>query len=68
MCTLTNSALTTTIVGNAKAVITTALGAALFGKVGLEALGWLGIVVNTTGGVLYSAVKYREAAERQTFK
>lgn len=61
-CTLTNSALTTTIVGNAKAVVTTALGAVLFGKVMLDALGWLGVCVNTTGGVLYSVAKYREIA------
>ena len=36
MCTLVNSALTTTIVGNAKAMVTTALGAVLFGRVQLQ--------------------------------
>lgn len=63
-CTLTNSALTTTIVGNAKAVFTTMLGAILFGKVALDALGWLGVCINTAGGVLYSVAKYRESANR----
>ena len=64
VCTLTNSALTTTIVGNAKAVLTTFLGAVLFGKVGLQPLGWLGIAVNTAGGVGYSVAKYREHGAR----
>lgn len=59
-CTLVNSALTTTIVGNAKAVATTILGAAIFGRVGLDALGWLGVGLNTIGGVLYSVAKYAE--------
>ena len=44
-----------------KAVFTTMLGAVLFGRVGLQPLGWLGIAVNTLGGVLYSVAKYREA-------
>jgi solute carrier family 35 protein len=64
MCTLTNSALTTTIVGNAKAVVTTVLGSVLFGRVGLRPLGWLGVVVNTGGGVLYTLAKYRERHAR----
>lgn len=59
-CTLVNSALTTTIVGNAKAVAATALGAVLFGRVGLSPLGWLGVCVNTAGGVLYSVAKIVE--------
>jgi len=60
MCTLVNSALTTTIVGNAKAVATTALGALLFGSVGLQPLGWAGVGINTAGGVLYTVAKSRE--------
>ena len=32
----------------------------LFGRVGLKPLGWLGVVINTGGGVLYSLAKYRE--------
>ena len=66
MCTLTNSALTTTIVGNAKAVVTTALGAALFSSAskGLKPLGWVGICVNTAGGIMYTAAKYHESAAR----
>ena len=65
MCTLVNSALTTTIVGNAKAVATTALGALLFGRVGLRPLGWVGVCVNTAGGLLYSVAKYTERARAQ---
>jgi len=64
MCTLVNSALTTTIVGNAKAVATTALGAVLFGRVGLEPLGWFGVLVNTAGGVLYTVAKFQERKPR----
>ena len=64
MCTLVNSALTTTIVGNAKAVATTIFGAMLFGRVGLETLGWIGVGVNTAGGVLYSIAKFNERARK----
>ena len=63
-CTLVNSALTTTIVGNAKAVATTMLGAVLFGKVGLDTLGWVGVGLNTAGGVFYSLAKYAEKSPR----
>ena len=67
MCTLTNSALTTTIVGNAKAVLTTAIGAVVFGasSKGLKPLGWLGICINTAGGVMYTVAKYREQRGRK---
>lgn len=64
MCTLTNSALTTTIVGNAKAVFATLGGSVLFGRVGLKPLGWLGVAINTLGGAIYSLAKYREARSK----
>jgi solute carrier family 35 protein len=58
--TLVNSALTTTIVGVLKGVVSTVLGFFLLGGVELTALGFLGIVINTTGGVWYSLAKFYE--------
>ncbi|KAG7672886.1 hypothetical protein Ndes2526B_g08358 [Nannochloris sp. 'desiccata'] len=60
LCTLLNSALTTTIVGALKGVIVTALGFFLLGGVKYKsALNIFGIAVNAFGGTLYSVVKYR---------
>jgi solute carrier family 35 protein len=60
LCTLLNSALTTTIVGTLKGVIVTVLGFFLLGGVPHHsALNISGIVVNALGGTLYSIIKYR---------
>ena len=64
VCTITNSATTTLIVGNMKAIVTTWLGFVLFGHVRLEPLGWLGIALNTAGGIMYSYFKHREARDK----
>ncbi|GAB2276294.1 UDP-galactose/UDP-glucose transporter 7 [Dionaea muscipula] len=60
LCTVVNSALTTTIVGVLKGVGSTTLGFFLLGGVEVHALNVTGLVINTAGGVWYSYAKYRE--------
>ena len=60
LCTLANSALTTTVVGVLKGVASTLLGFFLLGGVKLSALHVAGITINTSGGVAYSCVTYQE--------
>ena len=61
LCTITNSALTTTIVGVLKGVVSTALGFFLLGGVKQPSfLNVAGILINTIGGVWYSYVKWRQ--------
>ena len=61
LCTLTNSALTTTVVGVLKGVVSTGLGFFLLaGGVAPSATQLLGIIGNTAGGVFYSLVTFRE--------
>ncbi|KAA8525752.1 hypothetical protein F0562_007597 [Nyssa sinensis] len=58
LCTIVNSALTTTIVGVLKGVGSTTLGFVLLGGVQVHALNVTGLVINTAGGVWYSYAKY----------
>jgi len=58
LCTKCNSALTTTIVGVMKGVVSTALGFFLLGGVKVHTLNMLGIVLNSLGGVWYAKLKY----------
>lgn len=60
LCTLVNSALTTTIVGVLKGVGTTAFGFILLGGVQVHALNVTGLIINTAGGVWYSCAKYQQ--------
>lgn len=60
LCTIVNSALTTTIVGVLKGVGSTTLGFVLLGGVEVHALNVTGLVINTVGGVWYSYAKYQE--------
>lgn len=60
LCTIVNSALTTTIVGVLKGVGSTSLGFFLLGGVQIHALNVIGLVINTAGGVWYSLAKYHE--------
>ncbi|WOK94051.1 UDP-sugar transporter [Canna indica] len=60
LCTIVNSALTTTIVGVLKGVGSTTLGFILLGGVEVHALNVIGLVINTTGGVWYSYAKYQQ--------
>lgn len=58
LCTIVNSALTTTIVGVLKGVGSTTLGFFILGGVQVHALNVTGLVINTAGGVWYSYAKY----------
>lgn len=60
LCTIVNSALTTTIVGVLKGVGSTTLGFVLLGGVQIHGLNVTGLVINTAGGVWYSYAKYQE--------
>ncbi|GMG99251.1 hypothetical protein Nepgr_001091 [Nepenthes gracilis] len=60
LCTVINSALTTTIVGVLKGVGSTALGFFILGGVEFHALNVIGLAINTAGGVWYSYAKYQE--------
>ena len=65
LCTECNSALTTTVVGVIKGVLSTALGFVLLGGVRTNATNILGILLNTCGGVWYSRIKYLEKAAKR---
>ncbi|OMO90598.1 hypothetical protein COLO4_19013 [Corchorus olitorius] len=60
LCTIVNSALTTTIVGVLKGVVSTTLGFVLLGGVQVHGLNVTGLVINTAGGVWYSIAKYQQ--------
>ncbi|XP_048436539.1 UDP-galactose/UDP-glucose transporter 7-like [Pyrus x bretschneideri] len=60
LCTIVNSALTTTIVGVLKGVGSTTLGFVVLGGVQVHVLNVTGLVINTAGGVWYSFAKYQQ--------
>lgn len=60
LCTIVNSALTTTIVGVLKGVGSTTFGFVLLGGVEVHALNVMGLVINSAGGVWYSYAKYQQ--------
>ncbi|KAI5673078.1 hypothetical protein M9H77_13442 [Catharanthus roseus] len=60
LCTIVNSALTTTIVGVLKGVGSTVFGFVLLGGVQVHALNVTGLVINTAGGLWYSYAKYQQ--------
>ncbi|XP_027942209.1 UDP-galactose/UDP-glucose transporter 7 [Vigna unguiculata] len=66
LCTIVNSALTTTIVGVLKGVVSTTLGFFLLGGVQVHALNVSGLVINTAGGVWYSFAKYQQKKSKST--
>ena len=59
LCTMHNSALTTTIVGVMKGVVAVLLGF-FIDTVAIHPLNVCGVCLNTAGGVWYSVAKYRE--------
>lgn len=65
LCTIVNSALTTTIVGVLKGVGSTTLGFVLLGGVQVHALNVTGLMINTAGGVWYSYAKYQQKKSKQ---
>ncbi|KAK9824238.1 hypothetical protein WJX72_008863 [[Myrmecia] bisecta] len=60
LCTMHNSALTTTIVGVLKGAVATLLGFFLLGGVKFHVLNVLGIAINTGGGAWYTLIKYQQ--------
>lgn len=60
LCTTMNSALTTSLVGVVKGVLTTIIGFFTFGGIPVTVLVLLGVFLNTFGGALYSYAKYAE--------
>ncbi|KAL3498251.1 hypothetical protein ACH5RR_040983 [Cinchona calisaya] len=60
LCTIVNSALTTTIVGVLKGVGSTTFGFILLGGVQVHTLNITGLIINTTGGMWYSYAKYQQ--------
>lgn len=66
LCTIVNSALTTTIVGVLKGVGSTTLGFFILGGVQVHFLNVSGLVINTLGGLWYSLAKYQEKVKNKT--
>ncbi|GIL68560.1 hypothetical protein Vafri_21813 [Volvox africanus] len=58
LCTQMNSALTTSIVGVLKGAVSSVLGFFLLGGVKFHIVNVAGIVMNTVGGIWYSAIQY----------
>ncbi|KAF6149091.1 hypothetical protein GIB67_018669 [Kingdonia uniflora] len=65
LCTIINSALTTTIVGVLKGVGSTTLGFVLLGGVQVHALNLSGLIINTAGGLWYSYAKFQQRRNKQ---
>ncbi|MPC14576.1 Solute carrier family 35 member D3 [Portunus trituberculatus] len=63
LCTVLNSALTTSLVAVAKSVIQTLVGLFVFGGIKFHPLNTAGIVMNTLGGFMYTYTKYQEKIE-----
>eukprot|EP00897_Mesotaenium_endlicherianum_P008855 jgi/Mesen1/7999/ME000425S07197 len=60
LCTIANSALTTTIVGTLRSVFGTILGFFVLGGVKATPLIVAGVSTNTAGGVWYTIIKYKQ--------
>jgi len=63
LCTVANSALTTTIVGVLKGVVATFLGFFLLGGVRFHWVNVVGVALNTAGGVWYTTLCFSRSAE-----
>eukprot|EP00742_Colponemidia_sp_Colp-10_P015454 GILJ01017639.1.p1 GENE.GILJ01017639.1~~GILJ01017639.1.p1 ORF type:complete len:318 (-),score=28.31 GILJ01017639.1:154-1050(-) len=61
LCTQVNSALTTSVVGQLKNILTTLLGLFAFGDVIYDPLNLMGLAVGTVGSVWYSHAQFRES-------
>ncbi|UYV69753.1 SLC35D3 [Cordylochernes scorpioides] len=66
LCTMLNSALTTSLVGVFKAVVQTAVGFFAFGGVAFHPLNIAGLCLNTYGGILYTFSRYRESKSKKS--
>ena len=61
LCTVYNSALTTSVTGVIKSVIQTVIGLFTFGGIAINVYTVSGITMNLSGGVLYTFSKFRES-------
>ena len=66
LCTINNSALTTTIVGVLKGVMATFLGFFLLGGVPFNFVNVVGVSLNTVGGMSYTIIKFRGKQSRRS--
>jgi solute carrier family 35 protein len=67
LCTSTNSALTTTVVGVLKGVVGT-LGGLFTSRGSFSSAGVVGVLMNTAGGVAYSWAKFEEKRAKKAAK
>lgn len=65
LCTMLNSALTTSIVGVSKAFLGTIIGFYAFGGIPYHPVNIAGIVLNTIGGFVYTYAKYKEQRKQR---
>mmetsp|Transcript_12495 Transcript_12495/g.20372 ORF Transcript_12495/g.20372 Transcript_12495/m.20372 type:complete len:331 (-) Transcript_12495:465-1457(-) len=65
-CTNINSALTTSVVGHLKNILTTVLGLFAFGDVPLNTLNVIGLAISTYGGTWYAYLKYLESQTQRS--
>jgi len=68
LCTTVNSALTTSITGQIKAIVTTIMGLFMFGDVVITKLLVAGLAVSTVGSIYYAYVKYAQKQKQQKEK
>lgn len=61
-----NSALTTSVVGTLKSVAQTTMGLFTFGGVAINPAMLTGMIMNMTGGIVYTYSKYKESKEVRT--
>ncbi|MCO5560394.1 hypothetical protein L7F22_014009 [Adiantum nelumboides] len=64
LCTLWNSALTTTVIGAMKAPLSSVLGFFVLGGVKVTFMVVFGVFLNTLGGIWYAAEKYKQKSKR----
>ncbi|CAB3977499.1 UDP-galactose UDP-glucose transporter 7 isoform X5 [Paramuricea clavata] len=65
LCATMNSALTTSLVGVVKGIITTIIGFFTFGGVAVNLYTLSGIILNTSGGILYFYTKYSDQVRQK---
>lgn len=66
LCTLVNSPLTLTVSGQAKSILTVAIGFFAFGGVAFTPLNAFGIILNTLGSLVYSFTKHIEKSRAES--
>ena len=68
LCTVYNSALTTSITGTLKGVVQAVIGLFAFGGMSMNIFSMTGLFINISGGVLYSYAKFKDNQARQMAK